>query len=77
MAAAIGGRAEEITLTADGPRVNIGDAVLLMQGIWVANFSPDTSGRFLRRVSGLSAGLAARIVALRADPVPARPIRSP
>lgn len=70
--------AEEITLTADGPRVNIGDAVLLMQGDQPVATSPDTSGRFLRRVSGLSAGIGGRrIVALRADPVPARPYTQP
>ena len=74
--------AQEITLTADGPRLNMGDPVLLMQrdettGRMAPVASGDDAG-FLRRVSGLAAGIAGRrIVALHTDPASAPPYQPP
>lgn len=72
--------AQEITLTADAARLNMGDPVLLMQRDAVTGrMAPVASGDgFLRRVSGLGTGIAGRrIVALRSDPASAPPYQPP
>lgn len=72
--------AQEITLTADGARLNMGDPVLLMQrDKATGRMAPVPSGDgFLRRVSGLGTGIAGRrIVALRTDPASAPPYQPP
>ncbi len=78
----LGADAQEITLSGDAPRLNMGDPILLMQrdeatGRMVPAASGGNGG-FLRRVSGLGTGIAGRrIVALRTDPASAPPYQPP
>lgn len=61
--------AEEIQLTAEAPRLNRGDPLLLMQGGVPVPTRTDGGATFLRRVSGVSDGLdGRRVVALKANP---------
>ncbi|MGV8986148.1 MAG: putative baseplate assembly protein [Cypionkella sp.] len=63
---------EEVSLTADAPRLSLGDPVLLMQGEVPVAFGTGAGAGFLRRVSGLTPGIGGRrIVALTADPASA------
>lgn len=74
--------AQEITLTGDGARLNMGDAIVLMRRDEatgrMAPVAAGGAGGFLRRVSGLGAGITGRrIVALRTDPASAPPYQPP
>lgn len=61
--------AEEIQLTAEAPRLNRGDPLLLMQGGVPVPTGTGGGATFLRRVSGVSDGLdGRRVVALKANP---------
>lgn len=61
--------AEEIQLTAEAPRLNRGDPLLLMQGGVPVPTGTSSGATFLRRVSGVADGIGGRrVVALKANP---------